>query len=79
MAQLSHVAECLDRRPDLPMVLELGNTARGRVGITGVTDVLDAFLNYLEEHPATQKLANVFTEVLTDLGELAPARDEAVA
>jgi hypothetical protein len=79
MAPLSHVVECLDRRPNLPMVPELGTRHRGRVGITGVTDVLHAFLTYLEEHPATQKLAGVFTEVLTELGELVPARDEAVA
>jgi hypothetical protein len=40
-----------------------------------------AFLTYLEEHPATQVLADEFTDVLTQLGCLAagPTRDEAFA
>jgi hypothetical protein len=36
----------------------------------GVT-VLNAFLTYLEEHPATRVLADDFTDVLTHLGCLA--------
>jgi hypothetical protein len=39
--------------------------------------VLQAFLNYLEEHPATQRLADVLAEVLVEQGDLAP--EEAVA
>jgi hypothetical protein len=37
-----------------------------------------AFLNYLDEHPATRVLANEFTDVLTHLGALAavPIQDE---
>jgi hypothetical protein len=37
-----------------------------------------AFLNYLDEHPATRVLANEFTDVLTHLGCLAavPIQDE---
>jgi len=43
--------------------------------------MLNAFLNYLEEHPATCKLAEDFADVLTHLGTLneAPAREEAMA
>jgi hypothetical protein len=40
--------------------------------------VLQAFLNYLEEHPATQRWADVLTEVLVEQGELKTA-EEAVA
>jgi hypothetical protein len=39
-----------------------------------------AFLTYLEEHPATQVLADEFTDVLTQLGCLATGpQDEAFA
>jgi hypothetical protein len=45
--------------------------------------MLNAFLNYLEEHPATRTLAEDFADVLTHLGCLnvneAPAREEAMA
>jgi hypothetical protein len=40
--------------------------------------VLQAFLNYLEEYPATRRLAGVLTEVLVEQGELVPP-EEAVA
>jgi hypothetical protein len=40
--------------------------------------VLQAFLNYLEEHPATRRWADVLTEMLVEQGELKPA-DSAVA
>jgi len=55
---------------------EHGN--RGRVRHNGGCAVLQAFLTYLEEHPATQALAGVFTEVLIEQGDLAPL-EEAVA
>ena len=40
--------------------------------------VLMAFLNYLDEHPATRVLADEFTDVLTHLGCLAavPIQDD---
>jgi hypothetical protein len=40
-----------------------------------------AFLTYLEEHPATQVLADEFTDVLEHLGCLAPTsvQEEAYA
>jgi hypothetical protein len=42
--------------------------------------MLNAFLNYLEEHPATRTLAEDFSDVLTHLGALeAPVREEAMA
>jgi hypothetical protein len=43
--------------------------------------VLTAFLNYLEEHPATRVLADEFTDVLNHLGCLAatPIQDEVLA
>jgi hypothetical protein len=43
--------------------------------------VLTAFLNYLEEHPATRVLATEFTDVLEHFGCLAatPIQDEALA
>jgi hypothetical protein len=40
--------------------------------------MLQAFLTYLEEHPATQMLAGIFTEVLIEQGDLVPV-EEAVA
>jgi hypothetical protein len=39
--------------------------------------VLHAFLNYLEEFPATQRLAGVLAEVLVEQGDLTSG--EAVA
>jgi hypothetical protein len=39
--------------------------------------VLQAFLNYLEEFPATQRLAGVLTEALVEQGDLVAG--EAVA
>ena len=56
----------------------LGTRHRGRVRHSRGYAVLQAFLTYLEEHPATQALAGVFTEVLTEQGDLAPI-EEAVA
>jgi hypothetical protein len=57
----------------------LGTWHRGRVWEAhGGSAVLQAFLTYLEEHPATQALAGVFTEVLIEQGDLAPL-EEAVA
>jgi hypothetical protein len=49
-----------------------------RVGDWEIRIVLMAFLNYLDEHPATRVLANEFTDVLTHLGALAavPIQDE---
>jgi hypothetical protein len=44
--------------------------------------VLNAFLNYLEEHPATRTLADDFTDVLMHLGSLPKAvtvQEEAMA
>ena len=38
-----------------------------------------AFLTYLEEHPATQVLADEFTDVLMHLGCLPGAQEEALA
>ena len=40
--------------------------------------MLTAFLNYLEEHPATRVLADEFTDVLNHLGCLTatPIQDE---
>ena len=40
--------------------------------------MLQAFLNYLEENPATRRLAGVLTEALVEQGEIVPV-EEAVA
>jgi len=60
--------------------LALRNRAR-RVRHGGEPIVLTAFLNYLEEHPATRVLADEFTDVLHHLGCLAavPIQDEVPA
>jgi hypothetical protein len=62
-------------------VSAIGTRLRGRVGDWEIRIVLMAFLNYLDEHPATRVLADDFTDVLTHLGCLAavPIQDEARA
>jgi hypothetical protein len=76
MGSLSHAFTGAGTCRSVRRLGELGGRRRARV--RGVGIVLHAFLSYLEEHPATQRLAGVLTEVLVEQGDLATV-EEAVA